>query len=107
MGEHDEMVRDTVLAKNRLEQSTFSLKNQLEHDGKLGDGTLSEQDRDTLLEAVNEIIEWLDDNINAELDDYRERQQEFDDIVQPILKNYAENGAGHGFDEEYHDHEGL
>merc|ERR1712087_553432 len=86
--EEDARMAETVQAENQLESAAYNLKNQLDDEEKLG-GRLS--------------------------DDYKEKQQEFDDIAQPILKDfYQQNpgagGAG-GMDEDdddyYTDHEDL
>eukprot|EP01083_Nonionella_stella_P117625 350758_1 len=107
--EYDEEMRLTVQAKNQLESAAFRLKNQLsDEDDALG-ASLSEEDRDALMEAASDVVDWLDVNVDAELDDYNEKQQEFDDIVQPILGNhYQGSDAGGGeFEPDYTDHEGL
>jgi len=117
--EEDARMAETVQAKNQLESAAYNLKNQLDDEEKLG-GRLSDEDKETLFEAANDVIDWLDDNTDADRDDYKEKQQEFDDIVQPILKDfYQQNpGAGggpggegyDGYDEDddgYSDHEDL
>merc|ERR1711920_181452 len=110
--EEDARMAETVQAKNQLESAAYNLKNQLEDEEKLG-AKLSDEDKETLFEAANDVIDWLDDNVDADRDDYKEKQQEFDDIVQPILKDfYQENpGAGGGGydddDDDYTDHEDL
>merc|ERR1712003_270666 len=115
--EEDARMAETVQAKNQLESAAYNLKNQLEDEEKLG-GRLSDEDKETLFEAANDVIDWLDDNADADRDDYKEKQQEFDDIVQPILKDfYQENpsagGGGEGYegydedDDGYSDHEDL
>ena len=53
----------------------YSLKNQLNDDDNVQfQENLSDNDKDTLLEACNDVIEWLEDNINGDLDDYKEKQ---------------------------------
>jgi len=110
--DEDARMAETVQAKNSLESAAYNLKNQLEDEEKLG-AKLSDEDKETLFEAANDVIDWLDDNADADRDDYKEKQQEFDDIVQPILKDfYQENpsaGGGGGYDDEddYTDHEDL
>ena len=103
--EDDKKLKDTVQAKNTLESNVYNLKNQLEDEDKLGGDKINEDDRDVLFETVNNMIDWLDDNYDAELEDYQEQQQEFDDIVQPILKNYYQQSGGGGYDEgdDYYD----
>jgi len=111
--EEDAAMAQTVQAKNKLESAAYNLKNQLEDEEKLG-GRLSDEDKDTLTEAANDVVDWLDNNPDAEKDDYAEKQQEFDDIVQPILKDFYQTnpdagGAGGEYDddESYSDHEDL
>eukprot|EP00486_Rosalina_sp_Unknown_P011589 CAMPEP_0201592788 /NCGR_PEP_ID=MMETSP0190_2-20130828/190590_1 /ASSEMBLY_ACC=CAM_ASM_000263 /TAXON_ID=37353 /ORGANISM="Rosalina sp." /LENGTH=741 /DNA_ID=CAMNT_0048051721 /DNA_START=194 /DNA_END=2419 /DNA_ORIENTATION=+ len=99
--EEDQILFDTVQAKNKLESSVYTLKNQLDDGDKLS--SISEEDRDVLFEAINNVIEWMDDNPDGELDDYNEQQQEFDDIVQPILKDYYQSGGGPSNDYEEDD----
>merc|ERR1719415_180666 len=108
--EEDARMAETVQAKNSLESAAYNLKNQLEDEEKLG-AKLSDEDKETLFEAANDVIDWLDDNPDADRDDYKEKQQEFDDIAQPILKDfYQQNpgaGGGGGDDDDYTDHEDL
>merc|ERR1719507_1360966 len=108
--EEDARMAETVQAKNQLESAAYNLKNQLEDEEKLG-GRLSDEDKETLFEAANDVIDWLDDNPDADRDDYKEKQQEFDDIVQPILKEFYEQNPGAGGmggdDDDYTDHEDL
>merc|ERR550534_1999831 len=110
--EEDARMAETVQAKNQLESAAYNLKNQLEDEEKLG-GRLSDEDKETLFEAANDVIDWLDDNPDADRDDYKEKQQEFDDIAQPILKDFYQQNPGAGGmpdedDEDYYgDHEDL
>jgi len=112
--EHDKKIKQTVEAKNHLESSTYSLKTQLDDESGLG-SRLSEDEKQTLSEAVQDVIRWLEENVDADLDEYKAKQAEFDEIVQPILKDMYQQGgpggagAGAGAggyasdDEDYHD----
>jgi len=92
--EHDKKVKQTVEAKNHLESSTYSLKTQLDDESGLG-SRLSEDEKQTLSEAVQDVIRWLEENVDADLDEYKAKQAEFDEIVQPILKDmYQQGGPG-------------
>jgi len=108
-------MRETVEAKNKLESAAYNLKNELGDENKLG-GRVSEADKETLSEACNDVITWLEENTDAEAEDYKDQQATFDSIVQPILKNFyqqagAAGGAGGGGEgeEDYSstDHEDL
>eukprot|EP00483_Globobulimina_turgida_P010727 UN10748 len=56
--EYDEILKQTVQAKNKLESSAFGLKNKLndndEDDGGMGQ-SIPEEDRDVLFEAVDDV----------------------------------------------------
>jgi molecular chaperone DnaK (HSP70) len=94
--EHDKKVRQTVEAKNHLETSAYSLKTQLEDESGLG-SRISEDEKETLSEAVQDVVRWLEENVDADLDEYKAKQAEFDEVVQPILKDmYQQGGAGAG-----------
>merc|ERR1711959_347053 len=101
--EEDAAMKEKVEAKNSLESMAFNLKNQLEDEEKLA-GKLDEDDKTTVEEAVDEVIEWLGDNEDADAEDYKEKQAEFEEIVNPILKGVygAAGGAGGegGYDDD-------
>eukprot|EP01083_Nonionella_stella_P057687 151345_1 len=96
---------ETMQARNLLESSAIHCKNQLEDELKLCDAVIIE----TLFEACNDVMDWLDDNTDADRDDYKEKQQEFDDIVLPMLKDFCQDNPDLGeFDDDYYsDHEDL
>merc|ERR1711881_327848 len=100
--EEDNAMKAKVEAKNSLESLAFNLKNQLEDEDKLA-GKLDDDDVDTINEAVDDVIEWLGDNEDADAEDYKEKQAEFEEIVNPILKGVygAAGGAGgDGYDDD-------
>jgi heat shock protein 5 len=115
--DEDKRQKETVESKNHLESAAFNLKTQLDDEEKLG-GKVSEEDKETLRDACNEVISWMESNPDADRDDYKEKQAEFDEIVQPILKDlYQAPGGGGGGpqggypgggeEEDYGDHEDL
>merc|ERR1711881_702201 len=59
--EEDRMIREKVEAKNGLESFAFGIKSQINDEEKLG-GKLSEEDKETIEEAVDDVIDWLDSN---------------------------------------------
>ena len=58
--EEDDKQRDRLQAKNGLESYAFNLKQTIE-DEKLKD-KISDDDRKTVLDKCNEIIQWIDGN---------------------------------------------
>merc|ERR1719415_38875 len=91
--EEDKRMRETVEARNQLEGTAFSLLSQIDDEEKLG-GKLSDEDKDTIREAAEEATSWVSDNPDAELEDYKEKLQELNEIVQPIVSELYEGGEG-------------
>merc|ERR1711964_307614 len=105
--EEDNAMKAKVEAKNALESLAFNLKNQLDDEEKLA-SKLDEDDKNTVQEAVDDVIEWLGDNEDADAEDYKEKQAEFEEIVNPILKGvYGEGGMGGGGEGGYEDDDDL
>lgn len=58
--------------------------------------------------AVDDALEWLDDNQDAEEDDYREKLKEVEDTCSPIVSSaYQAGGGPGGDDEDLDDHDEL
>ena len=88
--EEDKKVKDKVESKNELESYAYSLKNQLKDEEKLG-GKLSPEDKATVVEAVDKAIEWLDENSDAEAEEFKEQKEQLEGVVNPIItKLYGE-----------------
>lgn len=91
--EDDKKIKERVESRNELESYAYSLKNQINDKEKLG-AKLSSSDKEKIEEAVEEKIKWLDNNQEAEAEDFKKQKKELEDIVQPIIsKLYAETGA--------------
>merc|ERR1712173_40638 len=93
--EEDRQMREKIEAKNGLESFAFGLKSQLEDEEKLA-GKLSEEDKDTIEEAVNDVLDWLQSNDDAEKEDFDEKKAELEEIVNPILQEFYQQYGGMG-----------
>ena len=107
--EEDKLVKEKVDARNALEGYCYNLKNQLEDEEKGLAGKLSEEDQEAIETAVNDALEWLDENEEADLDELKDKQKEVEKIVNPIVQEIyqAAGGApgGPGGDDEEGDDE--
>merc|ERR1719299_87918 len=98
--EEDKKTKERIDGRNALEGYCYNLKNQLEDEEKGIADKISEEDKETLEEAIREALEWLDDNQEAEKEDYEAKQKELEKTANPIIqKVYQEGGAG-GDDED-------
>jgi len=95
--DEDKAQKETIDARNALEGYTYSMKNTINDEEKLG-SKISEEDKETIEEGIKETLEWLDDNKDASKDDYAEKQKALEAICNPIVtKLYQESGgAGAG-----------
>lgn len=93
--DEDKKVKERVEAKNELESYVYSLKNQVGDKEKLG-GKLSDQEKDTITEAVEEKIKWLEANTNAEVEEYKEQKKSLEEIVNPIMTKFYQGAGGPG-----------
>merc|ERR1712054_373468 len=91
--EEDRLLKEKVDARNEIEGYLYQLKNQINDKEKLG-GKLDEDDTTTITEAVDEAIEWLDENQDADADTYKEKKKEVEDVVTPIISKLYQDGAG-------------
>jgi heat shock protein 5 len=91
--ESDKATRQTVDARNGLEGYAYNMRNSIE-DEKLG-GKLAEKDKEAIEEAINEVIEWLDDNTEATKEEYDAKLNEIEAICNPIVSEiYQASGMG-------------
>merc|ERR1712241_1598418 len=89
----DKRMRETVETRNQLEGQALTLLSQIDDDEKLG-GKLSEDDKDTIREACEEVTQFIQENPDADLEDYKEKLQELQELVNPIVSGVYEGGEG-------------
>eukprot|EP00056_Hartaetosiga_gracilis_P002842 m.57141 g.57141 ORF g.57141 m.57141 type:complete len:656 (-) comp11217_c0_seq1:218-2185(-) len=105
--DEDKKVKERVESRNELESYLYSLKNQLNDDEKLG-GKLSEDDKSTIEELVEEKIEWLSENDGAEAEDFQEQKKAVEEVVTPIVSQLYQGAEGAGMpDDEGEEHDEL
>merc|ERR1712137_1329179 len=111
--DEDKSLKEKVDARNGLEGYAYNMRNQINDEEKLG-GKISDEDKETIEEAVTEAIDWLDENPEADAEEYKEKQTELEGICNPIVsKLYAEAGGEGdeddfgGEDDDLDDHDDL
>ncbi|KAE8354487.1 heat shock protein 70 family [Aspergillus coremiiformis] len=82
--EEDKAIKSKIEARNALENYAFSLKNQVNDENGLG-GQIDEDDKQTILDAVKEVTDWLDDNAaTATTEDFEEQKEQLSNVAYPI-----------------------
>merc|ERR1712146_870239 len=109
--DEDKKLKDRIDAKNAFEGYVYNVRNTINDDDKVKD-KLDEDEKKQVQDEVKAMTEWMDENPNAEKEEYEEKQKEFEKLVNPIFsKLYQGGGAGAGGDdaddEEMPDHDEL
>merc|ERR1719393_1157448 len=96
--EEDAKVKERVDKRNALEGYAYNLRNQLNDEEKGVADKIEDEDKETLEDAIKEVLDWLDDNQEADAEEYEEKQKELEGIANPIMQKVyaAEGGAGGG-----------
>lgn len=104
--EEDKKVKEKIDARNSLETYIYNMKSQINDKDKLAD-KLESDEKEKIETAVKEALEWMEDNQNAEKDDYDEKLKEVEAVCNPIITAvYQRSGgaaSGNGADAEEDD----
>ena len=104
MAEEDNKVKGKIEAKNVFENYLYTLKSQIADEKQLG-GKLSDDDKETLNDALKEKQQWLDTHgAEATKEEIEEQKAELEEVVNPITAALYE---GKGATEPEDDHDEL
>ncbi|KAJ3400597.1 ATPase with role in protein import into the ER [Chytriomyces hyalinus] len=104
--EEDRLLKEKIESKNVFENYIYQIKQQVSDEDKLG-GKISEDDKQTILDAIKEANEWLDSNAStATKEDIDEQKSELEKVVNPITSKLYGGAAG-GDGEDVPDHDEL
>jgi len=99
--EEDKQMKSKIDGRNSLEGYAYNLRNTITDEEKGVSDKISEEDAETINEAVDETLEWLDENPDADADELEEQKKKLENIASPILKDlYDANGMGGDAEEE-------
>ena len=90
--EDDKQQRERIDAKNGLENYAYSMKNTL-NDEKVGD-KIDAGDKQKILDAVQETVQWLEGNQEASKEEYESRQKDLEGICTPIMTKMYQSAGG-------------
>lgn len=105
--EEDKVTRERIEARNSLENYAYSLKNQVNDEDGLG-GKIDADEKETLLEAIKEAQDWLEENSQtATAEDFEEEKSKLSDVAYPITSKLYGGAGGAGAEEEPELHDEL
>merc|ERR1712187_445394 len=101
--DEDAKVKEKVDKRNALEGYAYNLRNTLNDEEKGIADKLSDEDKEKLEKAVKETLDWLDENDDADVEEFEEKQKELEGIANPIMSKVYKNGGGGGGGEDDED----
>jgi L1 cell adhesion molecule like protein len=90
----DEKVANRIQSKNALESYSYSLRNTLSDDKAAS--KMDAGDKETLKKAVDDTIQWLEENPEASKETYDAKQKELEGTATPIMQKMYASDAGAG-----------
>jgi heat shock protein 5 len=104
--DEDKKVQQRVTAKNGLEGYLYNLKNTLEDEENGIADKIDESEKNELVSMIDEALDWLEENPEAETEEFQEKQKEVEQVANPIMKKvYGSSGQGADEDDEDFDDE--
>ncbi|XP_042508489.1 luminal-binding protein 5-like [Macadamia integrifolia] len=99
--EEDKKVKEKIDARNKLETYIYNMKSTINDKDKLAD-KIESDDKEKIETALKEALEWLDDNQNAEKDDFEDKLKEVEAVCNPVIKQVYDKsgGSSSGSDDE-------
>ncbi|KAL5000405.1 heat shock protein 70 family [Aspergillus recurvatus] len=99
--EEDRAIKAKIEARNGLENYAFSLKNQVNDENGLG-GQIDEDDKQTILDAVKEVNDWLEENgASATTEDFEEQKEQLSNVAYPITSKLYGSAPTEEDDDDY------
>ena len=95
--EQDKITKERIDAKNSFENYIYSMKNTVEDKEKGIGAKLTEDEKETIGNALKEAQDWLNANQEAEKDEYETHLKDLQKICDPIIgKLYQQSGGQPG-----------
>jgi len=91
--EEDQKIKDLATARNELESYAYSLKNTVADEEKL-EGKLTADEIGQITEAASAAVEWMDNNVDADPADFKEKKAELEEVAGPLMAKIYGAGAG-------------
>jgi heat shock protein 5 len=104
--EEDKIMKEKIDARNKLETYVYNMKSTVADKEKLAK-KISDEDKEKMEGVLKEALEWLEENVNAEKEDYDEKLKEVELVCDPVIKSVYEKTEGENEDDDGDDHDEL
>jgi len=108
--EEDKKVQGRINSRNGLESYLYNLKNTLDDEEKGISEKIEAAEKTELVSLIDETLDWLEENPEAEAEEYSAKQKEVEQVANPIMRKVyqgsgAPGGSSGGDDEDFGDDE--
>ncbi|KAJ7973344.1 Luminal binding heat shock protein 70 [Quillaja saponaria] len=93
LAEEDKKVKERIDARNNLESYIYNMRSTIGDRDKLAD-KIDLDDKEKIENTLKEALDWLDENQNAEKDDFDEKLKEVEAVCSPVIKQVYEKSGG-------------
>merc|ERR1719247_302382 len=87
--EEDKLERERIDAKNDLETWLFNQKSDIKDKYK----GMEEDDKEQALDTVQDAIKWLEDNKEADKEDFTDKKAEVEEVTKPLIDAAKESSS--------------
>jgi heat shock protein 5 len=98
--EEDRKEKERTDARNNLETYIYNMRSSI--GDKFAD-KIDSDDKEKIESTLKEALEWLDDNQNAEKEEFGEKLKEVEAVCNPIIKQVYEKSGGSSAESEDED----
>jgi len=91
--DEDKKAKDRIDGRNGLEGYCYNVKNQLEDEKGVG-GKIDSDDKEAITKAVQEALDWLEENASADPEEFAEQQKKVEKVVNPIMQKVYQAAGG-------------
>jgi len=97
--EEDKKVKEKIDARNEFESQIYSVKGSFSEKEKW-EGKITEEEKEQIDEVVKEAIDWLDENQEAEKDDFVDKKTDFVEKTREIMTKLQNAKSEEGEEEK-------
>ena len=96
--DEDKKVQGRITARNGLESYLYNLKNTLDDEEKGISEKIEAKEKQELVSLIDETLDWLEENPEAEGDEYSAKQKEVEQVANPIMRKVYQGSGSPGGD---------
>ena len=103
--DEDRKVKERVDSRNALESYLFNMKNTLDDESRNLSENLAAHDLKDLTDVIEEAMDWMDENPEAEKDEIDAKLKDVENVANPIMRDLYNSGGNNGDEDEFDEEE--